>query len=212
MKLKICGLKYPENISKVIALKPDFIGFIFYPASKRYAGESLQPEFTWSIPADIKKAGVFVNEPILSVLEHVARYNLDLVQLHGNETAAYCEDISKLVPVIKAFQVNEQFDFSILNEYKQHCSYFLFDSASEGFGGSGKKFDHQLLSKYKLNIPYFISGGIDKEDIPGLEQSPAYAIDINSKFETEPGVKDIDKLRSTIDEVRLTITINPTKN
>ncbi len=194
MKLKICGLKYPDNLEEVAKLQPDYIGFIFYRASKRYMGETLSAEHVQQIDKTIKKTGVFVNETVLDILDHVARYNLDLVQLHGHETPEECKALCKLVPVMKAFQINETFDFKSLKAYSEYCQYFLFDSASEGLGGSGKKFDHTLLNRYTLNIPYFISGGIDLDDIPSVLGSGAHGIDVNSRFEISPGLKNIEKL------------------
>lgn len=193
MKLKVCGLKDPENIRKVLALEPDYIGFIFYPPSLRFAG-ALDPHFVSSI-SGAKKVGVFVNEPAEEVLARVDEYKLDLVQLHGDESPDVCEAIKKRVPVIKAFRVDDTFDFKYADNYQDSCNYFLFDSASSGFGGSGFAFDHAKLNDFHTGTPYFLSGGISLDNITKVNRARTFCIDVNSKFETEPGIKDIRKLK-----------------
>ncbi|MGZ4034723.1 MAG: phosphoribosylanthranilate isomerase [Bacteroidia bacterium] len=193
MFLKICGLKHKENIEQVAALKPDFMGFIFYPESKRFVGEYFRmPE----IFPEIKKVGVFVNAKAGYIIEKIDEYNLDLIQLHGNESASFCEVMSHIVKVIKAFGIDENFDFNILENYKGSCDYFLFDTKTEGHGGSGKQFDWKFLENYKSDVPFFLSGGIglkEIEDVQNLKLKVA-GIDVNSKFETEPGIKNIKEL------------------
>lgn len=196
MKLKICGLKDPENIKEVAALKPDYMGFIFYPQSKRFVGNDFDmPE----INPSIKKVGVFVNESKSTVLEKIGKHKLDYVQLHGNESAEFCAELSKsFTKIIKAFGIDENFDLLSLRGYENHCEYFLFDTKTPEFGGSGKSFDKSILNKYKLSKPYFLSGGIGMEEIASIGHpvSKYFAIDVNSKFEIEPGIKDINKLKS----------------
>ena len=198
MKLKICGLKDPENIKAVAGLNPDYIGFIFYPQSKRFVGNDFEmPE----IPASIKKVGVFVNESKSTVLEKIGKHKLDYVQLHGNESAEFCAELSKsFTKIIKAFGVDENFDLSSLQGYENHCEYFLFDTKTKEYGGSGKSFDKSILRNYKSSKPYFLSGGIGLEEVSGIkyQASKCFAIDVNSKFEIEPGVKDIEKLKILI--------------
>lgn len=213
MKLKICGMRDADNIREVAKLSPDFMGFIFYPMSKRYVGEDfVMPE----ISSDIKRVGVFVNEPLEKVLEKVKKYKLDLVQLHGDESAEYCAELFhpdsyrdklwKSCELIKAFGIDEHFDFSVLNEYENYCDYFLFDTKAKEYGGSGRSFDFGLLKKYGSSKPFFISGGLDLAVIPRLmSQVPRpFSIDVNSKFETEPGLKDINKLSLLITNMRIT--------
>jgi phosphoribosylanthranilate isomerase len=199
MKLKVCGLKYRENIIEILEYKPDFIGFIFYDKSPRYIGEELEPSFIQDISAS-NKVGVFVNESEVKMLDMASRYGLDYLQLHGNETAEFCKQIQKSIPIIKAFQIDGDFDFSILKEYEDACTYFLFDSKSKQFGGSGETFNWEKLNEYKLQKPFFLSGGIDLENIEQVlllkSKFPhLYTVDVNSKFEVTPGIKDISKIK-----------------
>jgi phosphoribosylanthranilate isomerase len=199
MKLKVCGLKNRENIIEVLEYKPDFIGFIFYESSPRYFGEELESSFIQNISIS-KKVGVFVNESEIKMLDIASRYGLDYLQLHGNETAEFCKQIQKSIPVIKAFQINDDFDFSALTEYEDACTYFLFDSKSKQFGGSGETFNWEKLNEYKSQKHFFLSGGVDLENIEQVlllkSKFPnLYAVDVNSRFETEPGIKDLTKIK-----------------
>lgn len=202
VKLKICGMKLPENIQVVITLKPDYLGFIFYRDSKRFV-DGLTPSFVKNIPANIRKTGVFVNEELNRVAQLAVLYGLSAVQLHGQEPVKYCIALKGLlsdagIELIKAFGVDENFDFSSVNAYANVVDYFLFDTQTSGHGGSGKTFDWSLLENYKLDKPYFLSGGIGLESVMQLAQindSRLYAIDVNSRFELAPGLKDIDKLK-----------------
>ena len=197
-KLKVCGMKYPDNIRKLSELKPDFIGFIFYDKSKRFIGDRLNIN-KLNIDETIEKVGVFVNASIKYILDEVQKYGLNLVQLHGNESPEFCNELQQQnIKISKAFQVGEDFDFSELANYQAVCDYFLFDTKTTLYGGSGKKFNWQILEKYDNRKPFFLSGGIGLEDIGEirkLKNLNIYAIDINSKFEIEPGVKDIEKIR-----------------
>ena len=207
MKLKICGQKH--NIVDVAGLQPDYLGFIFWEPSSRYFDHEPSP-----LPPEIKSVGVFVDAPIESVLEKVSTYHLDAVQLHGNETPEYCANLknrhSELVSesqtkefdIIKVFSIKETFDFSILEAYEDSCDYFLFDTKGRLPGGNGYTFDWEVLQQYPSTKPYFLSGGIGLENVNELRKfldtdtsKYCYAIDVNSKFETEPGRKDIKKLK-----------------
>ena len=201
MLLKICGLKDKENIEQIAALRPDFMGFVFYSPSKRFVGEGFNMPV---IPSEIKKVGVFVNAKADYIIEKIDRYKLDFIQLHGNESSSFCEVMSHLVKVIKAFGMDEHFDFNVLNAYKNVCEYFLFDTKTTEHGGSGKQFDWTLLEKYDNTVPFFLSGGIGLEEIKEVQNLPTgqagskfkvYCVDVNSKFEIEPGLKDIEKLK-----------------
>lgn len=194
MLLKVCGLKDPENIKQVAALKPDYMGFIFYPQSKRFVGDDFVMP---TISPDIKKVGVFVNANSRYIIDKVDEYKLDLIQLHGDEKPEFCEVLNHIVPVIKAFGVDETFDFEKLVSYKTKCTYFLFDTKTMEYGGSGKQFDWNLLGKYNNSVPYFLSGGIGFEEIEKVQSSKCkvYGTDVNSMFEIEPGIKDIEKLK-----------------
>ena len=199
--LKVCGMKDPANILELAALKPDYMGFIFYPASKRYV-EGLSPDFLKSLPADIKRIGVFVDEELPKVAEMATLFGLNAVQLHGNESAKYCRQLKDLladsgVEIIQAFGIDASFDFDRLKDYVSSVDYFLFDTQTPAHGGSGIAFDWSLLAAYVLDKPYFLSGGIGMKSLPALQairDERLHAIDVNSKFELAPGLKDIDRL------------------
>lgn len=206
LKIKVCGMKHNENVSDLIELQPNFIGFIFYPQSKRFVGENFDKTIVENIPQTVKKVGVFVNDEIENVSAKVLKYKLDFVQLHGNETSEYCEKLYRQnVNIIKAFSVNTTFDFDVLENYQNYVQFFLFDTPTLGFGGSGKKFDWEILEKYHLEKPFFLSGGIDVDDIQeiiNMNHEKLFAIDINSRFETEPAKKDISKIKTFIEKLR----------
>lgn len=201
IKLKVCGLR--DNITEVVALQPDYIGFIFYKKSPRYVGE----DFTMPTidMQDIKKIGVFVNEQMDFVHKTALKYQLDYVQLHGNESPRYCEDlIEKNVKIIKAFQVNDAFDFDQLVAYKSVTNFFLFDTKSKNYGGTGESFDWNILKKYNMEKKYFLSGGLSLEnfdDMTELDLSKIHALDVNSKFEISPGLKDVKRLKILKDKM-----------
>jgi phosphoribosylanthranilate isomerase len=206
MKIKVCGLKYPENIDAVSAFGPDYMGFIFYCKSPRCV-EELKVNTLTEIPASIKKTAVFVDEnsDILGALIDV--YGFDAIQLHGNEGPDYCAKFKGKVEVIKAFGVNENFDFDQLDKFADHVDLFLFDTKSPTHGGSGQTFDWNILNDYKLNIPFFLSGGLSLEnldEIKNINHPQLYGVDLNSKFETEPGMKDITKLEKAFDIIKQT--------
>ena len=199
MKLKVCGMKHPANTYDLVKLNPDFIGFIFYNKSKRFVGEDFEmPE----VPPAIKKVGVFVNEDVEKIIALTKKHALDYVQLHGEESIVYCNTLLQAgVKIIKAFAIDKFFDFSILHGYQNYCEYFLFDTRTPLFGGSGKKFDWAILDDYKLNKPFILSGGIDVKDAGELKRLSGiyknmFAVDLNSRFETEPGVKSISKIKN----------------
>lgn len=203
--IKVCGMRDPENLKQLLKLNPDYVGFILYPKSKRFLG--MEYELTVDIPPSIKKVGVFVNALIDDVFFWVNRLNLDLLQLHGDEPVEYCKELQKLkIPMIKAFGIDESFDFSILAKYESYCEYFLFDTKTAALGGSGKHFNWDLLKGYTSNKPFFLSGGIGTDDVDALKTISGlsiHSIDINSRFEDSPGMKNIEMLRRFITEFRL---------
>ncbi|HEY0054771.1 MAG TPA: phosphoribosylanthranilate isomerase [Pedobacter sp.] len=206
LKLKVCGMQNAENIRQLAVLNPDYIGFIFYSKSKRFV-EEVDEGLLNALPNSIKKTGVFVDESFDVVVEKIERFKLNAVQLHGNETPEYCGELKKYdVEVIKAFGLYSIFDFSQLNSYKDAINYFLFDTQTEQHGGSGKTFNWNILSGYNLQISYFLSGGLSLEhlsEIKKINDSRLFALDLNSKFELEPGVKDIEKLRTFFNELNV---------
>lgn len=198
MLVKICGMKEPENILAVAGLHPDMMGFIFYPASPRYAG-GLRSEDTLVLPENIQKTGVFVNEKPDRILVIAEKYRLDVVQLHGDESVACCEKLRLAgLQVIKAFGISESRDFRKVSAYEGKCDWLLFDTRIRtAYGGTGKSFDWNLLSDYRGEIPFLLSGGIASSDVCKIRQirHPAFAgVDLNSCFETVPGIKDVVRL------------------
>ena len=206
LKLKVCGMKFATNIAAVANLQPDYLGFIFYDKSPRFISD-VSAELIRYIPSEIKTVGVFVDEDLEIVKKKVNQFQLKAVQLHGNELPEYCAALKKTfngLEVIKAFGVDEDFDFALLNGYVEVVDYFLFDTKTKAHGGSGKTFDWRILDGYKLDKPYFLSGGIDLEHaaaIAGIKDSRLYAVDINSRFEVEPGVKAEEKIKEFIKEM-----------
>lgn len=200
-KIKICGMKYPENIAEITILQPDYMGFIFYDKSPRYFENDI-PE----LPKSIQKVGVFVNATFEEIAAKVKQYKLDLVQLHGEESPELCQLIeTKLVKVIKAFAIHKNFKFNTLENYFNTCSYYLFDTKGTNHGGNGIAFDWTILKHYHLNKPYFLSGGIGLENATELQlflqkdyAKNCIAIDLNSKFEIEPGFKNPQTLNEFI--------------
>ena len=243
-KIKICGMKHPENIQEVALLQPDYLGFIFYEKSPR--------NFTGEIPEisnQIKKTGVFVDAEIDFIVEKVEKYNFKAVQLHGNETAEYCGELKKVlskkkpvrfensiddrqtersrcsknqnahfdrtstalsltpVEVFKVFGIKDKFDFSTLKPYEGIVDYFLFDTKGKEKGGNGYTFDWSVLKNYKSKTPIILSGGIGIDELNKIEQIlktdlPIYALDLNSKFETEPGKKEVKMLEEFLEKVK----------
>ena len=196
-KIKICGMKYSENILEVSQLLPDYLGFIFYEKSSRFFDGEI-PEISKSI----KKVGVFVNATLEEIKSKIKKHDLDLIQLHGNETPEFCSNLKQeSIEVIKVFSVDDDFDFQILEAYENVCDYFLFDTKGKLHGGNGFTFNWQILENYKSKKPLFLSGGIGIEEIAKIKtlNLPIFAIDVNSKFEMEPGLKNINKLKLMVD-------------
>ncbi len=196
--VKICGMKQPDNIAAVAALQPDLMGFIFYPKSPRYA-EPLDVDCLNSLPKSIRKIAVFVNETLENILSVVYKYNFDGVQLHGTENVADCKVLREAgLLVIKAFSIADATNFKVTPTYEGVCDYFLFDTKTDAYGGSGVKFDWSILNEYKGETPFLLSGGIavdDAEAILKIEHPRFAGIDLNSKFEVSPGLKNVELLK-----------------
>ncbi len=209
LKLKICGMKHPENISEVAKLQPDYMGFIFYEKTPRYF-EAKMPE----ISSAIKKTGVFVDEEINIILDKIKEHDLNAIQLHGSESAAFCAELKTLlieteVEIIKVFSIKDDFDFERLKEYETVVDFFLFDTKGKNKGGNGITFNWEVLKDYPSKKPFFLSGGIGAEEVEAIQELKAYfeengkenllyAIDVNSKFEEEAGFKNIEKLEKFV--------------
>lgn len=208
MKLKVCGMRDSSNIQELVALKPDFIGFIFYDKSPRFIGEVVSEEEIRQIPASIKKVGVFVNASPDYIVNTARQCDLQYVQLHGNELPDFCRILrQKGLNVIKAFSVDGSFNFAMLNNYKPFCDLFLFDTKGAQPGGNGVAFDWSVLRNYDQQVPFLLSGGVSLENIDELmdlsTSVPIYGIDINSRFEIEPGLKNMDLIKKLV--ARITI-------
>ncbi|TSD66902.1 phosphoribosylanthranilate isomerase [Inquilinus sp. KBS0705] len=205
MKIKVCGLKYADNIADITALSPDYIGFICYDRSPRFI-DDLDKGILQAIPTGITKTAVFVNEAAETISELITRYGFDAIQLHGTESPDFCEQFKGKVVVIKAFGVDEAFAFEQLRPYLNKVDYFMFDTKTPVHGGSGKTFDWAILTKYKLNVPFFLSGGLSAdniEEVKSINHPMLYALDLNSKFETAPALKDIDKLTQAFNTIKI---------
>lgn len=193
-------MKYIDNIKSIGDLKPDYMGFIFYERSKRNF-EGIIPE----LPKGIKKTGVFVNEILEIVVSLVEEYKLEAIQLHGDESVEYVQElkshISPKIEIIKVFGIKDNFDFSALEPYENVVDYFLFDTNGKERGGNGVKFDWSVLKNYRSKKPFFLSGGIGLDDIEEIKkikhsELPVYVIDVNSRFENKPGLKEVKKLKT----------------
>jgi phosphoribosylanthranilate isomerase len=206
LKIKVCGMRDPENISGVAAALPDFMGFIFYPKSARFVGEEFSGEQLKTIPETIKKVGVFVNELPEKVIEICKRFDFQSAQLHGSESPEYCRQIKASgLTVFKAFSVDDSFDFGQLSRYNEVCDYFLFDTKGHLPGGTGQKFNWALLRDYNGSVPFFLSGGIGPDDLEAIRnfKHPRWrGLDVNSGFELSPALKDVDKVQQFIFRIR----------
>ncbi|MGB7528840.1 phosphoribosylanthranilate isomerase [Sphingobacterium cellulitidis] len=200
--IKVCGMKEPDNISQLLELPIHYIGHIFYQKSARYVGDLANLD----ISKNIKKTGVFVNSSIAEILESVNRLSLKAVQLHGDETAEMASALkSEGLEVIKAFGIDEEFDWKQLESFVDHVDFFLFDSKSPAYGGTGKAFNWQKLKEYPFEKPYFLSGGLSLDNLEeaiNFEDKRLVGLDLNSKFEIEPGLKDIEKLKLALKTIR----------
>ncbi len=207
MKIKVCGLKDSENIKAVSAFNPDYMSFIFYGKSPRFINNVPFKQLN-NIPASIFKTAVFVNESFERINELIDRYGFNAIQLHGNESPEFCNSFKNKVKVIKAFGLNSSFNFEQLKAYKNKVDFFLFDTKTDIYGGSGKTFDWSILNKYTLDVPFFLSGGLSNdnlEEIKNIIHPQFYGVDLNSKFETEPGIKNIEKLEKAFDIIKQNI-------
>lgn len=219
--IKICGMKYQDNIVDIAALQPDYLGFIFYGKSSRFFNGTMP-----QLPPSIKKVGVFVNAPLDEIVKKIDYYGLDLVQLHGEESPEFCEELKRHyehnnkvlsvkrdrlprsarnanhIGIIKVFSIKDQFNFDQIKSYESVCDYYLFDTKGQLPGGNGYTFNWEVLKNYPSTKPYFLSGGIGLEEVDNIheflrrkESQYCHAIDINSKFEIEPGLKNITLLK-----------------
>lgn len=200
MNIKVCGITDMKQLQQLDGLDIDFAGLIFYPGSPRFVGNKLSGKEVKKADFDLKKTGVFVNPEMIEVLDAIDEYGLQVVQLHGDESPEMCEDLSSEVEVIKAFRITGEEDIDeLVAPYDAVCDYYLFDTGGlkESFGGTGKQFDWSILGKAKIEKPFFLSGGIGLEDLArakAFKHPDLFGIDVNSKFESSPGIKDMSKI------------------
>ncbi len=200
LKIKICGLKEPDNVLAVARLNPDYLGFVFYEPSPRYVGDKSR---LMKLSSSCARVGVFVDAAEDRIVETAIGFDLNAIQLHGSEPPDYCARLRRLLPkltLIKSFGICDSFDFSSLACYCELVDFFLFDSNTLLKGGSGKAFNWSVLCRYQYSTPFFLSGGIClarlKQILPLKAKYPALrGIDVNSGFESSPGVKDLSLLQ-----------------
>jgi phosphoribosylanthranilate isomerase len=198
MNLKVCGITQLKQLQQLDALNVAYAGLIFHKASPRYVVDKISKDELKDTDFDLKKVGVFVNAEYDEIMQRVDDYGLDVVQLHGDETPELCEELSEDVEVIKAFSISDKITSidDMIVDYDEVCDYYLFDTASKDgqAGGTGKKFDWKLVKKSKIEKPFFLSGGISLDDleiIKSFKHPDYFGIDVNSKFEKSPGIKDM---------------------
>ena len=204
MKTKVCGIKSPLNAREIAALRPQFMGFIFHPASPRHVTDPTAAAVTLD-EGHVRRVGVFVNPDLETVLDRVGAFHLDYVQLHGDEDPGFCATVAGFVPVIKAFRVDDDFAFAQTTPYESMCDLFVFDAKGKYYGGNGHKYDWSVMARYEGSTPFLLSGGIGPEDSAAVREfsHPMFAgVDLNSGFETAPGEKDPVLLRQFFDSIQ----------
>lgn len=208
MKIKVCGNTDLKQLEELDNLEIDYAGLIFYEQSPRYVLKKLLGKDVRNLNLSIPKVGVFVNASEEEIMKQIEDFGLDIIQLHGDETASFCNRISDHIKVIKAFRIADletNIDW-LVNEYEEVCDYYLFDKESAGlYGGTGKKFNWELLKKSNVKKPFFLSGGISSNDADALkkfEHPFFYGVDVNSRFEIEPGIKDLKLIKQFVTYLR----------
>jgi phosphoribosylanthranilate isomerase len=205
VKIKVCGMRNTENIREVAALSPDYMGFIFYEKSTRYVGsEFVLPD---DLDSTINRVGVFVNHSKAFIKEKAVRHQLNYVQLHGDESVTFCEELkTEGIRVIKVFRVDEDFDFRGTKQFERVADFFLFDTKGKRYGGNAIPFDWSLLNQYNQVVPFFLSGGIQSDNVRQLKNISTlniHAIDVNSGVEDQPGLKNVNKISEIINQLSL---------
>lgn len=210
MRIKVCGMTLPEQVNALDEMGVDLAGFIFYEKSPRFVRKKINPEKMKKTGGRIGKVGVFVNMPYEELMQTVEDYRLDMVQLHGDESERFCEKVANYVSVIKAFRLsdNDPIDWMV-RPFHEGCDMYMFDTLGSGYGGTGKKFDWNVLKGTNINKLFFLSGGIEPGDEEKLKEFAAlpeakklFAVDINSKFEVSAGVKNMEKLREFVKNMK----------
>lgn len=202
MMLKVCGITSFEQLQQLDRLEVNFAGMIFYEKSARFVGAKLQSESSKIKDLKLKRVGVFVNASNEELRAKVKEFHLNFVQLHGDESAAFCKEIQEFVPVIKAIRIGQATNLEeSIKDYNDACSFFLFDTDSKQYGGTGKRFNWSILKETQITKPFFLSGGIgleEADEVKTMNHPMLYAVDINSRFERAPGIKDMDSVKQFI--------------
>lgn len=209
-RIKVCGITSPSQFEALDEMGVDLAGFIFYPKSPRYMVDKMPAEYLRKFRGRIVKVGVFVNTPYEELMRTVEDYRLDMVQLHGDEIPRYCEEVANYITVIKAFRLSENDPIEwMAKPFEEACDMYMFDTLGAGYGGTGKKFDWNVLKNASIDKLFFLSGGIQPGDENKLRDfakeeiaKKIFAVDINSKFETSPGVKDLEKVRAFVENLK----------
>ncbi len=203
--IKVCGMRDARNIQEVLALEPDFLGLIFYPKSPRYVPEEMSGAMNFSF-GKTKKIGVFVNYAEEQILRIVKLFHLDGVQLHGNESSKLCRSLKNNgLLVLKAFGISSEEDLKKCEEYQNACDFLLFDTKTKCYGGTGRKFDWEVLTFYQGELPFLLSGGLSEEDadqVKAFNHPKMVGVDLNSRFEISPALKDVDRLKTMFQLIR----------
>jgi phosphoribosylanthranilate isomerase len=210
MRIKVCGMTDLQQMHQLGTIGVEFAGMIFYHKSPRFVLKHLNGAMVKRAKLKVYKVGVFVNASYDEILNHVENFGLDMVQLHGDETPRFCEQVSNYIQTIKAFRIGEDDNIAWkVKDYFDSCDMYLFDTLGAGYGGTGKKFNWEMLKEAAVNKPYFLSGGIEPTDAGAIKAfaneeaaKNLFALDVNSKFETSPGVKDMGLVKNFVGEVR----------
>lgn len=206
LRIKVCGMLHTDNIAAVAALRPEYMGFIFYAKSPRYVAALDPKKLSYALPSEVRRTGVFVNTPLKEILQTAERYDLNTLQLHGTESPETCQELRNLgYEIIKVFSVEREADLLVTTLYEECCDLFLFDTRTPDHGGSGVRFDWHILESYNGETPFFLSGGIsplDAHEISKLNHPRLYGVDLNSRFEIEAGLKNTDLLERFIKTIR----------
>lgn len=210
MRIKVCGMTDLQQMHQLGQIGVEFAGMIFYHKSPRFVLKHLNGAMVKRAKLKVYKVGVFVNASYDEILNHVENFGLDMVQLHGDETPRFCEQVSNYIQTIKAFRIgaDENIPWKV-KDYYDSCDMYLFDTLGAGYGGTGKKFNWEMLKEAAVNKPFFLSGGIEPSDAAAIKlfakdeaARNLFALDVNSKFETNPGVKDMNLVKRFVEEVR----------
>ncbi len=210
MRIKVCGMTDLQQLHQLGNMGVEFAGMIFYHKSPRFILRHLSGEMVKRARLKVYKVGVFVNASYEEIMNHVDNFGLDMVQLHGDETPRFCEQVSSYIQTIKAFRIapDDNIPWKV-REFYDACDMFLFDTMGAGYGGTGKKFNWEMLKGVELQKPFFLSGGIEPDDADAIKEfmkeevaKNLFALDVNSKFETAPGVKDMSLVKQFVDEIK----------